>query len=224
MATRMLLVILDNGLDLKTLRRWNRSNTTIVSWGHRKLKMPFDVGAHDFFRYSKSDFRSRSLHGRVNALSNAKRAIDCQIDSLLFAFGLLGRSRRQHWNFPAKMKTLRDLGVVTPEILRKVVHRRNVLEHEYHSPTKDEVEYALGTAELFIASTEGFLRYELYDCYFDGKKLSVTLDIKAERMVFERDDFGEGRLHRIGLGSVNASSEQYLDYLKWFLPFVRHLP
>jgi hypothetical protein len=186
--------------------------------------MPFDVGAHGFFRYAKSDFRSRSRHGRVNALSNAKRAIDCQIDSLLFAFGLLGRSRRQHWNFPAKMKTLKDIGVVTPTILRKIVRRRNVLEHEYHSPSNGEVEDALDVAELFIEYTDDFLRYEWYDCEFDGKELWVSLDIKKERMVFERLDFREGRLSRIGLGSVSAGSEQYLDYLKWFLPFVRHLP
>ena len=218
----MLLVILDTNLDLKTLRGWNQRNMRVESWEVNKLKTPFDVSAHDFLKFAKSDHRSRSLHGRVNALSNGKRAIDCQIDSLLFKFGLLARSRRKQWNFPEKMETLRKLGVVAPAILRKIVRRRNVLEHEYHSPSNDEVEDALDVAELFIVSTDDFLRYEWRDCEFDRMGLIVTLDTREERIVFERYDL-TGKSERIELGSVSADSEQYLDYLKWFMPFVRHL-
>jgi hypothetical protein len=219
--SRPLLVILDPNIDFKTLARCNQENTQIASWAKERLKVPFDVGAHDFLRFGRSDFRTGSLRGRVNALSNAKRAIDCQIDSLLFAFGLLSLSRRQHWNFPAKMKTLKHIGVVTPEILRKIVRRRNVLEHEYHSPGNDEVEDALDIAELFIKYTDDFLRYEWLRCEFEAFHLYVTLRIREEKIVFEKSHPSQDRY--ILIGSINAASEQYLDYLKWFLPFVRHL-
>ena len=50
-----------------------------------------------FLEYAENDLESNTEAGNVNALTNAKRAIDCQIEQLIKALGLKKQS-----NFPKK--------------------------------------------------------------------------------------------------------------------------
>ena len=43
----------------------------------------FDINASEFMKYAEMDLDQGTTQGLVNALTNAKRAIDCQIDSVL---------------------------------------------------------------------------------------------------------------------------------------------
>ena len=52
------------------------------------FQLPWDIHANEFLRFAKEDLVSDMHHRLVNALSNAKRAMDCQIESLLLAYGL----------------------------------------------------------------------------------------------------------------------------------------
>jgi len=86
-------------------------------------------------------------------LSSAKRAIDSQLNSLLIGFGLSKRAK--DWHFPIETNFLNSIGVVSPGILKKINAKRNLLEHEYKSPTDEAVEYALDVANLL---TKGISR------------------------------------------------------------------
>ncbi len=110
-----------------------------------------------FFKFAENDLNSKYEHNLINSLSNIKRAIDCQMDTLLFAFGLYKKSKKEEWNFPRKLEVLNNLGIITPRILGKINQKRNFLEHEYRKPTKEEVEDALDVAALFLAYTQKFL-------------------------------------------------------------------
>src|SRR5947209_8565996 len=46
----------------------------------------FDIRPNDFLRFAKQDFETTDTRGIVNALTNAKRAIDCQTDKILSIF------------------------------------------------------------------------------------------------------------------------------------------
>jgi hypothetical protein len=113
----------------------------------------FDIEANEFIQFAEKDLEEGTEQGLVNALSNAKRAIDCQIDTVLGCFGL--RSRR---NFPEKIKVLSELGIVTPRIVKKVIRARNYLEHEFVKPERDQVEDAVDVANLFIAILDKAMR------------------------------------------------------------------
>ncbi len=57
----------------------------------------FDIIAEEFLEFAERDILNIGKYGLVNALSNAKRAIDCQVDKVLCCFGLSTRK-----NFPQK--------------------------------------------------------------------------------------------------------------------------
>jgi hypothetical protein len=134
------------------------------------LQYQFEVQASDFIKFSEVDLQQGTIQGLVNALSNAKRAIDCQVDTVLGCFGLLSQR-----NFPQKMKKLGDLGMVAPRIVNKVVKARNYLEHEYKKPEKEQVEDAVDIATLFVISLDKALR-NFWDSFIISTVVDRVLD------------------------------------------------
>jgi hypothetical protein len=114
----------------------------------------FEITARQFQEFASEDSRLDSIHSRVNALSNVKRAIECRIDELLYGLCLHVKSEKEEWNFPRKVKALSELGIIAPRILEKINRQRNRLEHEYIQPTKEDVEDALGVASLFLSYSD----------------------------------------------------------------------
>ena len=140
---------------LECLRNPDREKDT-SSWD--SVPIPFEITPEEFLRYAETDLEATLPHRFVNALSNTKRALDCQLDSILDALGLYETSRTQRWGFPAKLRILEDIGMVTPRILSKINRMRNLLEHEYQSPSPESVDDALDTASIFVAYTNSLLR------------------------------------------------------------------
>jgi len=114
----------------------------------------YDICAEDFLTFAKTDFEGQDLRSWVDALGNAKRAIECRIDTLLYNFCLRKKSKKEEWNFPKKIKVLRELGIVAPNILRRVNKKRNQLEYQYTKPVRDDVDDATGVTELFLRATD----------------------------------------------------------------------
>jgi len=147
-----------------------------ASWGYRE-KPIFKVDSEEFLKFAKSDLKEGKRKSLVNALSNVKRAIDCRIDSILWVLGFHKKSKKENWSFPHKVDFAKSLGIVSPNILKKVNRIRNRLEHEYEYPTKKEVEDAIDIAELFLASTEKYLRE------FDSFVVDVSTNKKFARYI-----------------------------------------
>ena len=63
-------------------------------------------------------------------------------------------SKKEDWNFPQSTDFLLKVGVLAPNILRKINKKRNELEHDFKKPTLEEVTDFLDIAQLFLAVTE----------------------------------------------------------------------
>ena len=111
------------------------------------LYREYEITPEDFLSFAEKDILQGDVRGLVNGLSNAKRAIDCQVETLLACFGL--PSVR---SFPKKMDILTEIGVIAPRIVTKVIRARNYLEHEYRQPEKEQVEDAVDVATLFVTA------------------------------------------------------------------------
>lgn len=109
----------------------------------------FDISPDEFIGFAKMDIAQGDKHGLVNAMSNAKRAIECQADVTLDSLAGVELKRR---NLPHKLQLLQEMGVVAPRILERVNSLRNLLEHEYELPEKAKAEEAVDIAELFVAA------------------------------------------------------------------------
>lgn len=174
------------------------------------IETHFEISARQFLEYAKQDLTSGYVHHLVNALSNVKRAIDCRADSLLVVLGLSDRAKKEKWNFPAKTETLSRAGIVAPDILRRIVRKRNELEHEYKLPKMQDVQDAIDVAGLFMEYTDRYLVNAMTEFEVlneeDEDGFRAKLDYEAGRIV----------LHRVGTKFdkvVASDSDEYLDYL-----------
>ena len=95
-------------------------------------------------------------------LTNAKRAIDSQIDKVFGCFGL-----KKPRNFPQKLIGLNEIGLIAPRIINKVSTLRNKLEHEYKLPEVEQVEDAIDVANLFVFALDSIL-YTFPDHFIIG--------------------------------------------------------
>lgn len=105
------------------------------------------------FESSSEPKQSRTL---VNALSNAKRALHLQVETIAKSFGFVNNTRG-FANFHAYLGFCERCGVITPRILKKLNTVRNAVEHEYYIPTKSETEDFIDVVELFLAATDKFI-------------------------------------------------------------------
>ncbi|HSY62732.1 MAG TPA: hypothetical protein VK796_12695 [Cytophaga sp.] len=117
----------------------------------KSINLGFDIGPQDFYLLAEKDFETDNT---VNCLSNAKRALDAQVNSLLIVFGFDNKLRK---SFPDKIEILNAVGVIAPRILLKINEQRNLLEHEFKRPNKDKVEDFLNITALFLASTSRYI-------------------------------------------------------------------
>ncbi|MDA3879485.1 MAG: hypothetical protein PF436_03775 [Prolixibacteraceae bacterium] len=131
----------------------------------------FELKPRDFLRLSKKDFKTDSDGGLINALTNAKRAIDCQIDTSFNIFGisydnismssedLVKLVNIDASDLPFKLKLVRALDFAPSGVISNIRTLRNKLEHYYKKPEKNEVDSAIELAELFILSVENRIRF-----------------------------------------------------------------
>jgi hypothetical protein len=132
----------------------NLASLSLVPDTGSTLDLEYEIAPEAFLSFAEKDLLQDDVRGLVNGLSNAKRAIDCQVEKLLACLGL--PSAR---SFPKKMGLLTEIGVVAPRIVTKVVRARNYLEHEYRKPEKEQVEDAVDVATLFVAALERSLAF-----------------------------------------------------------------
>lgn len=168
---------------------------------------PFEVSAYEFLRFAKSETYQRTTKSVVNALSNAKRAIECQIDTLLYVFGHYELAQKEKWSFPKKMEFLESIGIISPNILNQINRKRNNMEHRYEIPKNEEIVDVLDIAELFLEATDRFSSkcYNGFEIYYRDNPTDILIDFNDELCEFgisyhggeprERKEMKIGRNH-----------------------------
>jgi len=186
----------------------------IESWSTKDVDLPFDISAEEFLDYATSDLSSQIPHKLINALSNIKRSLDCSLDSLLFSFGLFEMSKQQKWNFPDKLKNLSNAGLISPQILRKINKKRNLLEHEFKKPRESDVEDAYDIVSLFLLYAKKFFRRldEFYGIFGKEKlHLSLKFDYKKGELTVSSDYIFKNKI------IIKANSNEYMNFIKHFI-------
>lgn len=130
----------------------------------------FPINPKDFLKYSKQDLKEGGDKGLINSLTNAKRAIDCQIDEVLkmFKIEIIKGKNPVIERFLAcfdlveesyfKLRLIEALNLAPSLIIAQTREIRNKLEHYYEIPDIVEVKRAHDIASLFISSIQGKFR------------------------------------------------------------------
>jgi hypothetical protein len=212
---------MDAKLFLETII--SEENSTWTSSASDTLKTPFDISPQDFIKYAEIDLSSTYEHNTINALSNSKRALDCQLDTLLIAFGFYKLSQKEYWGFPKKLGLINELGVIAPRVLHKINKQRNLLEHQFIKPHKESVEDFLDIAMLFIASTDRYSLKFIVSLSFRSKTSDESFSIKNDyaREVFELTirEWKESEEIEPTKLTVQNKDPLYKDVLKFYLKF-----
>ncbi len=152
----------------------------------------FQIQPRDFLEYAKKDFLQGDERGKVNAISNIKKAIDAQIDRVIEFLGYdykkfdqdkmlieqinqlqldAGRKNVE----PFKLNFINALDMVPVKLVREIREVRNELKHEYIMPNKLEIEKSLEIAELFINNTN----YKMFSIFLQD--YNVTNEYKENK-------------------------------------------
>lgn len=175
--------------------------------GGRTLDFQFEITSEDFLNFSQEDIKADNLHGLVNGLSNAKRAIDSQVDKIMNCFHL-NTSQFKKLNTPS-LRFLDELGVIAPNVLNKIRKTRHLLEHEYKVPSKQQVEDAIDVAELFIVASNRTLDFfPNYVLIANKDESSGSFSWFKNCITIENDWKGQGFL-------VGTHSESMWDGFNW---------
>ncbi|MDP2959986.1 MAG: hypothetical protein Q8N71_01060, partial [candidate division Zixibacteria bacterium] len=185
------------------------------------LDYEFDINPEEFLDFAKhdiEDFEDKGTQALVNALSNSKRAIDCQVDKIFHCVGI----NPEGLNFPSKIEILQRIEMVAPRIIRKVIQKRNYLEHEYTCPEKEEIEDFIDIADLFIEASKRILDM-FQEGFIVGDKKNMSDDeghfihciyfyFDSDKKEFELRGYKEGA--KIGSIKITPKDKEYLDIMK----------
>lgn len=158
------------------------------------LRCPFEVAPYQFIEFAKKDLQGDEKHALINALSNAKRAIDCQMETVFHSLGV----KPTKDNLPSKLQLLKELGIVSPNILGKIGTQRNDVEHRFKKPKRGDVEDSVDIAALFVHAIDAALNPFSSNFYFTTKKLHKTdhvllhCNFETESHTFEFSKYIDG--------------------------------
>jgi hypothetical protein len=186
-----------------------------------------DVSPEQFLLQAERDFEAGGNTRRLNSLTNSKRAMLAQLDTLIARVGYDPRKMKtkEKWNL------LRDIGFIAPRILRRISDSRNKLEHEYRVPSDGEVEDALDLASLFIESSHrGIGSFSLGNRseYRDGRcdfrfRNELSLDFGLGRNGFlvwafkdtpDAPHVDDRKQYKVGELLIGPTEPIYLDLLR----------
>jgi hypothetical protein len=176
------------------------------------VKLPWDIPPHEYLRFAQQDIQATDRRSIVNALSNAKRALECQLDSLILAFQM--RAIGCRWNVPKKLAVLNRSGVIAPRVLAKINRHRNEMEHEYACPAHDVTTDFVDVVELFLEATKAHIYDRHIEYRIDNQKISRYGGL----VITLRDDGVHVRIDPEGLPQFASShfvpdDETYCDLL-----------
>jgi hypothetical protein len=159
------------------------------------LDHSFEVSPIEFLSFAKEDLSENTKRGYLNALTNSKRAIDCQVDTIFNSIGILHDDLPQNvfdyisWydakegkiDAAPKLKLLRAMGMAPTGLISKARTVRNKLEHYYQVPDLNTVKDTVELAELFIGTTQNKLR-----SFVEGFTVGNSMDMLNEHEQLDR--------------------------------------
>ncbi|MEH6358141.1 MAG: hypothetical protein V7745_04075 [Pseudomonadales bacterium] len=147
---------------INLIEKWDQ--VTIDPKSFVKLEHSTPVTPKEYLGFADKDLLLGSTHGLVNAMSNAKRAINCQITSLLAVLGMQNTG-----DFQTKFQRFEDLGILAPRVNKKITKFESQLDKQFCKPSIDEVEDAIDLATLFVEATDKVFQ-EFMDSWWVTKK------------------------------------------------------
>lgn len=205
------------------IQKLNKDSLYVGSCSYEDVEVEFDVTPHEYLDFMEDDLKNSDRRNLINALSNAKRALDSQIESLLYGYCLKAYTDKQKMGIPSKIELLNKLGIIAPRILRKINKVRNTMEHDFYCPNLDEVQDFADVILLFISYTDKYLFEIKNDCELMDDECDIWFTPKFNRnkqeiIVVVRGSNREVQIIRAEVN--NESVDLYADFLRLYINLI----
>jgi hypothetical protein len=147
-------------MDINLLLQYlDDEHTRVLNNESRYFDTAFKVMPRQYLSFAQQDIESGLEHRYINAITNIRRAVNCQVDRLIKLLLYYNISLRDKWSSQRKLQFLMSMEIITKNELYKMAATRNITEHFYIQPHPEKVMSALSTATEFIDSTEPYASY-----------------------------------------------------------------
>jgi hypothetical protein len=197
-----------------------------VSWGYESIDTSFETMPYEFIKYAEIDLESNVEHKYINALSNAKRALDCQADRLMKLFGFYEKSQKKRWGFPNKVEMINRFEIIAPRVLSKINKTRNLMEHQYIKPQPEQVEDFIDIVILFLASTDNYINNFIKEVeylneteikYENIPEIRFTFNNITSEILITTSKYSDNPIKL----ELNKENPKYIDILKRHINKIR---
>lgn len=185
----------------------------------------FELMPRDFLDFAEKDLDSpNSSHSLVNATSNLKRAVDCQLDHFLNLLNLDSFYRDKRLGVDRKLGFLDKCGLFRSKSLEKLNKLRNRLEHHYEMPAFEDVEVYYDLVVAFVGVIEGAIpavghNSELGMSLESGGYISTKFNYEGPEVVIDLRHDGSGLKERY-VASIDPEANP-TEQLERFASFFR---
>ncbi|MCX6175266.1 MAG: hypothetical protein NTZ27_10985 [Ignavibacteriales bacterium] len=145
---------------------------------------PKGIDPIEYILYAKADLISKDVHGSINAIGNAKRAVHLLIDSLLEITGLSHNFSSR--SFPQKLDIIEKSEFFPTILIKSLNEERNIIEHEYQKISFEEARKFVAVAEMLQ-----LLCYPILKRFINGIHIGLEED---DRDIFLYLDNSLGKL------------------------------
>lgn len=159
------------------------------------------LSAEELLVFAENAITSGTKEGLVNAISNLKRALDCEMDMFLECINLKSISDKKNLKFEKKTQFLADIGLFPIQSINKLNKMRNKLEHEYRMPEISDLQTYYELVWSIVKIVELYLELSYINgeinfvLHIESNKYYFTIkhDIKECRFKFEVLDCTKGK-------------------------------
>lgn len=189
----------------------------------------YDISSEEFLDFAENAIAFETKEGNINAISNLKRALDCEMDMFFESINIKRIFDKKNLKFEKKSQFLADIGLFPIQTINKLNFMRNKLEHEYRTP---EI-YDLYTYYELVWSVVRILDLYLELLYTNGEinaklhiennvyYLTMKHDVKECAFVFEIIDWTKGKeREQKRLNVTLKNQEDAGDFIKAFNVFL----
>lgn len=195
----------------------------------------FEITPYDFLKFAKKDILNNDKRARINAITNAKRAIDCQTDTILSILNLEFSkplpaaatsfielvNHKENANEKSTFKLIAALGLAPINLISKVRKLRHKLEHYYESPSQDEAREAIELAEFYLNATDNKIKM-IWSIAFTNEEIDNYKDPYPSKTIYidfrDRDALINVRVDKEEIVFANTEVLFYL-FLKLLLHY-----
>ncbi len=177
-VTEMHIVKFNSAKELFDKMALDYTNLSVGYADNINFEDNYELTPEDYLNFTKQYLKQRDERGLINALSNAKRAIDCLIENILKNFDInIKNLPKVALDFcddvlknesklinPLSLRLFCALGLSPRILVSEVRNLRNKVEHEFNNPKIEDVLRAYEVAELLINNLKA---KELFSCSID---------------------------------------------------------